>query len=314
MARTRKIDPNLSQMLNLLMTELKSTLADFSSTIIELKKNYYLPQMPAFEKEAEKELPTDIELAPSPTDVVPLEAAIHRAFCKISALPTENTRLAMRYPGFISIDLQHKKSTLEQIDNINGIKQNIADLVKVSFNNRQTAHNIMHHLFPGLLYQQAIRPIYTLTNQDCYGYFYWSIRPLVKRLTKEQAFEELEAAKEFRRFDLSQFNKQDMLNRIEFEKNIIARIPDDKFIVERRVARVQPFYDFYDSGDKGKGKKKIACRNASLPLIVFGKANLATPLKHYHEHEMLIDNAPESIVETLIIPRKHWYLTSVPKN
>lgn len=308
MAKTRKIDPQVSHQLNLYMTELKLALTEFCDTVIEFKQDYYLPQMPDFEKEAEKALPSDIELTPSPTEAVPTEAAIYRAFSKITAAPTENTRLAMRYPGYICLPIDQQQKISAKIDDINSIKQNIAALVKTSFNNRQTAHNVIHHLFPGLLYQQAIRPIYYLAG-DYHGYFYWSVRPLVKRLTKEQAFAELDAAKEFRRFDLSQFNKQEMLERIEFEKDLISRVPANKYIVERRLARVQPFYDFYI---QAKRKQKMACRNASLPLIIFGKVHLASALKDYHEDQMLINNAPDSIVETLLIARKHWYLTSVP--
>lgn len=310
MAKTRKIDPDLHQTLHAYINEIKASLAVFSNKLVTLRQDHYLPQMPKFDKEAEKALPQCISLAPSPTEQLPTEVAIQRSFCKIFANPTENTRLAMRYPGYISLNPSHEEQICSMISQINDLKSNLAALVKTSFNNRQTAHNVIHHLFPGLLYQQAIRPIYTL-KANCYGYFYWSIRPLVRRLTKEQAFEELDAAKEFRRFDLSQFNKEEMLERIEFEKNIISSVPANKYIIERRIARVQPFYDFYTNDNTNK-KKKIACRNASLPLIVFGKVDLVSPLKDYDENQALVDNAPDSIVENLIIARKHWYTTSVP--
>lgn len=311
MARNSSISPELCQQFTQLMNQLNEALASFSESIIEYHQQCYLPQLPAFDKNEENELPIFIEVKDSPTSTITIESAIHRAFTKIVARPDENTRLAMRYPGFIYIPTKYKEGVIQQIEDINQLKAQLAALVKSSFNNRQTAHNVMHRLFPGLLYQQAIRPIYFELSALSF-YFFWSLRPLVRRLTSKQAIDELEASKEFRRFDLQDFCKEEVLARIEFEKEIISRIPANMHIVERRIARVQPFYDCYKQTNENK-KKKIVSRNASLPLIVFSQPTLITPLKHYDEQQESINNAPKSIVEKLIIPRKHWYLTTSDK-
>lgn len=296
------------------MNDLKTSLQVLSGQLIEFSGDAYLPQLPRFDKDAEKSVPEYIEVTPSPSSQISRETAIICSFNKITALPKENTALAMRFPGYICVPTQHQNAVLQSINEVNAIKNQLKTLVRTSFRNRQTAHEVLHHLFPGLLYQQAIRQIHLLSSETlCSINFYWCSRPMVRRLTREKALEEIDAAKEFRRFDLREFSKDEVLQRIEFEKNIINSVPKNKFIIERRIARVQPYYEVYASQNNGKRGKKLTGRNASLPIIIFCDAvNLISPLKSYSLASANVDNAPDSIVEEVLLARKKWYLTSIP--
>lgn len=268
----------------------------------------YLPSIAKFGISAHESLPEKILVTQDGDDEIIKDAQTYRAFTSFKAEIDQSTRLVERFPGVIAIPKDQQQPIQALIEEINNQKQTFAEFVRSSFKNRQTAHQVLHDLLPNLMYQQLIRPIYLL-EQDLSIYFYWSIRPIVRRLNKIDAIKELEESRKTRQFELEQLDENQLEQRINHEIDLIARLHSKQCIVERRIARVQPYYDCYQA-KLGTGKnKKIACRNASLPIIVFGEVHLASPLISYNAKQQQASKMPNSQYIEPLIARKHWYVS-----
>ncbi|EDQ02247.1 DNA replication terminus site-binding protein [Shewanella benthica] len=263
--------------------------------------------IPSFEKREEDEQPEQIQVQP-----VADFSFTHTAFSQWLAPVGANTRLVKRYPGVVILS-SGEQQIIPLISEINRLKDEFAKAVRLGFKNRQSAHENLHKIIPGILLQQATRKIHHLVQTVSSVNFYWAHRPMVKEITKEQALADIDRALESKRYDLTMLNKTEIEQRTQHEKSLISRIPADARIIERRIARVQPCYDIWIKASGSKTATKLGSKNASLPVIIFGKVGRYNGLSDYCRPVEKKLGPQESIIESELLTRKSWFVTMQPK-
>jgi hypothetical protein len=134
--------------------------------------------------------------------------------------------------------------------------------------------------------------------------FYWQHKSIHKLIDIDEAKITLENAKNNPTFEYAWTNRDEKLDMIEKEIELLSHVPKNHRIMEIKQTRAQPFIDLWTRAVNDKSNIKIASHNATLPIVIFGEPPAkVSPLKDYLRENVQF----KDVTYSLINARKSWF-------
>lgn len=240
-------------------------------------------QLPATEQG--EDLPPVEAIEPTQIDGVAAFGLALDALSKTTAVGNESTRYVFRLPGAISVETSTPDQFTGIVNKVNTAKDQF-DKVAHRIKDEDHRFELLHTIFPKLIYPQLIRKLQVCTRQTKSVTFTWGQKPSSSTITVEQADNRLawHAANPTKPLlERLCLTEDDLTAIAEQERLDLRRFPPDTRIRHRRDLRVRPLANLLFADELAPPKKQC---EAHTPIIVLNSPDLKLgTLKPYDKNK-----------------------------